>query len=525
MPWVLLILLWTVELFLVQAASSGDEFKVPEALLARKLLRFGLDLAFVTLCVLFLPRWMLVATFAAGVLVYVLGGVYFDHYGRLPRVTLLLDTGEGLAFGSLILDMVQPRMLALFCLLAVAKTGLLLAALRHGFPPSTRIGRRRVATAALSVYLICLMIGQLVYDPFGQMRRWGSSARFAVTYGFTLPVLVETYQTSSSSLLKRALENGKRASDRLTPAEAGIPVRDRLVFLQVESLDWGLMGHMVNGQPVIPNLDRLRRASMVYRVEMPHRNGSADADFVSLMGKLPSPDLVTYKIADYPYAGALPQRLRALGYKSTAVHGVSGHFFNRREGFEKMGFDRLVFAEELLRAGVAARHDRYPWVQDAEMLEFAARDLAASRGRVFQHVITVTSHAPFAELPQAERAQCPRWDDMASRYFCSMRYVDRHVGRYLDALPPDTTVLVYGDHNSTVSGPGYDSGRRGDRDFVPALIHDTSQDLSRLQRSGAAAIDGSLGFVDVVRYLFSQIDRKRTTVPDASASSAETRRR
>ncbi len=504
----LLIVVWTAELWFVQSRALVDPFKNPEALMLRYFWRLGLDVALVTLVALTLPARALHALFVLAFALFCLGGVYLDYYGRMPRLAVLSQSGEGASIAPLIVGMMPAgRTLALLGLLAV-KVGLVHAIGRaRGARAPGRL-TRRVQLAALGTWLALVGIGHATFDPLTNMKRWGTIDRFGMTYGFTIPLVVEAYYARSQSLLQRAKERAEQSTDRLTPVEAPLPAERRVVLLQVESLDWGLLGHLHRGLEVTPNVNALARTSMVYKAEAAHFTGSADADFVAAMAVWPSPDIVTYKIDGYSFASALPHRLAAHGWTSHSFHGVSGTFFSRRDAFAKMGFGERQFREELAALGLPAKYEKYDWIQDAELLEHAAARLRESPPRTLHLVITVTSHSPFKQLPPGEATGCPPEGGIEDAYFCSMRYVDRALGRYFDAIPDGTTLVVYGDHNSSVESSSYRSGREGKRDYVPVLIHSRPGNLAALQRTrGGLADRGELTFVDVMRYVHTHVVR------------------
>ncbi len=510
----LLVLVWTLEVWFAQDALLVPTFKVPEALIQRQLLRLGMNVGVIVVAIYVLPRRALYAFFGAQLVLFILGGIYYDHYGRLPKIAMFATHGgEGAAIWPMIVGMVAPGRVALFGGLFAVKCALARLAKDPERPPVTR----KVVWGGVALWVIMFVVANVTLDPLTKMKRWGTASRYGLTYGFTIPMVVEAYYATNSSFRERALASARASTDRLTPLEPDFPVHDRVVFLQVESLDWGVMDRRVGGVPVTPRLNALKERSLYYKAEAAHFTGSADSDFVALMGVWPSKDICTYKIDDYPFGTALPHTLNQRGFSTASIHGVSGAFFNRRFGFGQMGVSNLMFQEELTASGVEARHAKYNWIQDGELFDFAAGAISKAEGKTFHLVITVTSHSPFKELPKDERSSCANWDDLLDRYFCSMGYVDRGVGRYLDRLPKDTTLVVYGDHNSSISAEGYDSGRRGDRDWVPVMVYNHGEDLSGLQRTrDGVALDGSLTFVDVMRYVHAQILRAHPPVAAAA---------
>ena len=244
---------------------------------------------------------------------------------------------------------------------------------------------------------------------------------------------------------------------------------------------------------------------MTYAIQADKRTGSLDADFTMLMGRAPSADVPTYKIQGYPYGGSLVERLREMGFATTSVHGVSGEFFSRRSAFEEMGFDRLIFREEFERLAAAPVTG---WsVPDDELLQFAAMDFSALSGRQFQLAITHTSQIPFHNYDISLARFFPGSTTIAEKYFDVMHYVDRAIGRYLEALPAETTVVLYGDHVSRVehASLGYRQAHWEESGLVPFMLLETGRNLSPLQRTRETARDGHLTLLDAAQWIKASI--------------------
>jgi phosphoglycerol transferase MdoB-like AlkP superfamily enzyme len=332
--------------------------------------------------------------------------------------------------------------------------------------------------------------------------------RLGAIRGYLGPWFAEWYYLQDDRVLARALELRDEKHDRLTPLESEIPIHKHLVILQAESLDTNILGYRVAGQEVTPFLNKLRAMSMYYRVRSFHVNGSADADFNALTGTRGSDHENTYVIPGYPYENTTPQLLAQAGFACYSFHGASGEFYNRRDSFEKMGFSGIYFQEELqnqfgLKVG--------GWgINDRDLLTAAALEMRQATRPACQFIITLTTHIPYNLLNPAEEEIFKPASSMPQRYINNMRYLDNCLRDYITALGAGTTIMIYADHpTEDESFPECD--RHGDRQYIPCMIYDSDQDLSRLQktRDNPLATDGSLTFVDVVNYLRGQIARQQ----------------
>ena len=498
-----LVLIAAAEAWLVQART----LLAPQAQggmdpIVDRVLRFGFDLLAFGALAGVLPRPLLALAFVANLGFYVFVIVYHDYFQQpLSLLVVLNQRREGAQVTDAGFALLRPWHLIFLGSLAFK---LLLL-----FSASDSTPEWRTGLICLGLYLLALIVVNRVYKPLAKISTWETVGGLGAVYGY-LPAWAAEYACiDNAALLKRALARATEQSDQLTPVETPAPIAERLVFLQVESLDWSVLNFRIRGEEVTPEINRQARRAMTFAVQADKRTGSLDADFTVLMGRPPSADVPTYKIQGYPYGGSLIERLAEMGFATTAVHGVSGEFFSRRPAFDKMGFHRLIFREEfedLAGAPVTG------WaVPDDELLQFAAMDFSAQTGRQFQLAITATSHIPFHNYDRSLARFFPGSTDISESYFDVIHYVDRAVGRFLEALPQETTVVLYGDHVSRVENPalGYRQATWEGVGLVPFLLLETGRDLSRLQRTGEVARAGHLTLLDAVAWVHASLNLLR----------------
>src|SRR5690606_16469841 len=303
--------------------------------------------------------------------------------------------------------------------------------------------------------------------PLQKVRRTVSFGRTGTADGYCWTWAGEGYFLGDR-LLDRAIEVARtRTSNRLAD-EIPLPPSDRVVIVQVESLEDSVVDLEIEGELVMPFLASLREGSLYYKVEAIHDNGSADADFSMLTGVAPSPDVITYRLVGYPYGDTLPKIFARAGYHTQSIHGLYGTFFDRRRVFEgPMGFDEVIFEEELLAHGLP----RGKWgLRDLDVLRYAGDRVRDAEGKLFQFVITLTSHGPFHFLKPEDEELFPGATRVRPRYLNSMRYVDRALREFYERLPEGTLLVIYGDHESATRP----IARREDGsklEAVPYLIH------------------------------------------------------
>ncbi len=500
-----LVLVWTIELFIVQSVTLVyPNANGPRFIFWAPKIRLVLDLLFILTVVIWFRRRLLVGFIVASSLVYLVLVTYEGYFFRpLSLLTVMSNWREGLQLSGFALDLFPKFACAALAATMAVKLGAIYMSRRAALPRSSAwmIGVLLAATC------ITLEGATDLVDPLYKIQSKRGIGRLGAIRGYLLPWLAEWYFVGDQQVLQDAIERRRAPYNRLTPVEADIPIHDKLVILQAESFDYNVLGYKVDGVPVTPFLNSLRSQAMFYRVRAVHNLGSADADFVAVAGVAGSVHQTTYLIPGYPYQNTTPQMLARCGYATYSFHGNTGEFYGRRPAFEKAGFSAIYFREELEgRYGLPANW----WgVADEDVLRFSAQKLRESKEPTCHIVITLTTHTPYNLLPpsQWEIYKHPR--NSFEHYINNMRYLDNCLRDYFVALGKGTTVLLYGDHSTEVSGADFTPSRDGAREYIPCFIYDTDQDLAKLQktRGKPIATNGDLNLVDMVKYLRGQVAR------------------
>jgi hypothetical protein len=488
--------LWVAEITLVQHWTTCPDASVSAArLLKDGCRRAALDLCACAAVVCLLPGWGLAAAFAAWAVaanVLVAYAAYF--HAPLSWPVVANQWREGLAVSDAGIATANWPLVGLMAAACLVKVAIARRIPRH--PPPIR-QRRGLAVACVGLYA-ATAVGLAGYHKPIHSINVGTPEYL---YGYTVAWAAELLCLDEEALLAEALEKARPKSDRLSAVEAPIDLGRHMAVVQVESLDFAVIDARVDGAPVMPFLHGLRDRAMLFSVRPFHATGSSEADFSLLMAATPIGRFNPFQVPGFPYADALPRLARERGYHVAAFHGNTGAFFHRRGAYEQMGFDELFFNEELAP-------QRVNGARDDEVLAFSAGLLAAAQRPTMHFVITITSHTPFNKVPRDRRELFPDARTMTERYIDSMRYVDRSLERYVAALPTGTTVVVYGDHESSVKGYLQD---RAHEDRVPWFIFEKGRDLSGRQRSrdSGLALSGQLTQLDLACYLRDRLAASR----------------
>lgn len=497
---VVLIFAWAIVIFVVQEYTTSSNYPLSLGnAVGSRVVRFTLDMLACGTIVLAVRGWFIhvvVVGWAVSALTVV---VYYEYYAKtLSWTTISHHFAEGLSVGGYALELIHwPS----FSLIVVAAVVLVYLARRTNRGSMPRLKRLNFLMCFGIGWLLFAFVSTLQIDRLKKLKTFGSVDRLAMTHGYFLTWLGEWWYLDADALLLRATEAARIEQNRLTPLEAPVSPGGKLSIVQVESLDYDVLACEVNGQPVMPFLKGLTARSYFYRIATIHRSGSCDADFVMLMNLNPAGDVTPYTVPGFDWSPSLAARVGRNGYRSVFLHGNDRSFFNRGLAIDRMGFDRVLFREELeSRFGLISKH----WGVSDRVLFNTSRDLLIGQsGHVMHFIITLTSHGPFHFLDREDCELFPYASSQREHYLNSMRYVDTQLAAYVHALPPGTVIVLYGDHTSHVEY-GQNRQPRG-REFVPLVIHKVGANLAKLQRTRELGIatSGELTLLDAAGFVWS----------------------
>jgi sulfatase-like protein len=351
------------------------------------------------------------------------------------------------------------------------------------------------------------------------MKGWASPAHLVPRYGYLVVWTFEYFWLRKEELLQEALSARTVKQDRLTLIEGPVALPGNLVLIQAESLAFVILQESVRGGEITPFLNRISGESMVFKIQAIHMNGSCDADFTLLHSRMPGQSVATYRIPHYPQQHTLPLKARACGMPMTFLHGQKGEMYNRRGVFKSMGFEDVLFSEEMKRSYETEATPR-GGVPDHTVFEIAQRLLATGNGFKVQLIVTVSCHAPFGDLPRDFRSEfsvAPGDYDM--RYFNSVRYFDGALEEFVGRTPDGTTFVIFGDHEPPGVAVGAPIAKGKRVEYVPGIVYQKGLNLASRQKTPKSfALSGELTMLDLATWIHSWFD---TAIALRECDSAE----
>ncbi|MEL7444800.1 MAG: sulfatase-like hydrolase/transferase [Pseudomonadota bacterium] len=168
----------------------------------------------------------------------------------------------------------------------------------------------------------------------------------------------------------------------------------------------------------------------------------------------------------------LPGRMRQAGYSTHAYHSFEGPFFDRATWYPGIGFDRTVFAKDMIKAGAEPCGGVFPGACDRDIPEQLARQLKAETGPQFVYWLTVNSHLPVPTEANLKVDRCERVSGelardfpMICRQFALWQDMEKALAReVLQPGFPPTDFLIVGDHMP----PYFETRHR--REFAPDRV-------------------------------------------------------
>src|SRR5690606_38193470 len=220
--------------------------------------------------------------------------------------------------------------------------------------------------------------------------------------------------TLDEAALRRLLDT----VDIQTRPVAKDAVRPDIVVILSESMfDPRRLNGMATLPDAIPNVRAAIAAGHGGGMKVPTLGGGTVRTEFEILTGMP---MDAFPQAPYPYVslvrGKVPGLVREAarhGYRSVAIHGNAGSFWNRQSAYDALGFDRFITRDEFPKD--APRDGRY--FSDSVMTDLILRELANTSADHPALVmgISIEAHGPYRHDTEANQAERDAIDRKSTR--------------------------------------------------------------------------------------------------------------
>jgi len=406
-----------------------------------------------------------------GVLLLLVFGdlIYLRYFGNILPVLALGSGGQLWDVRDIIVKYTRGRDAWLLLVFSVS------VALSFVWPKPPKADAPLALRGALDLLMACTCVAFLA--PLSPLvQRWMDSDRSWRVLNGTDAVqdsgIVVAHVKEIARSIRDARQHGSISADEFEKLRkyhelrAELPTDDpdfglargtNLLILQVEAMQKWVIGARERGQELTPFMNRLRdRAWFFDRLyDETGDSSTSDAEYMVLNSQFPIPQGSVAFRRDENHFVTILHSFKDAGYTTFAGHAYAAGMWNRAVLYPRYGFDQTAFRDEL------GEGPKLGWgIGDKLFFQRVMPHLVAAKKPSASLLITLTSHSPYQYVPIAER----KLDIGAIEgsefggYLHSMRYDDEAIEQLFDqlqktGLSSNTTVVIYGDHDSRMKFP------------------------------------------------------------------------
>jgi len=256
-----------------------------------------------------------------------------------------------------------------------------------------------------------------------------------------------------SGVTQEKIDKIKGTANTTTPNQWAETAGKNIIVIQLEAFQNFLLGLKFDGEEVTPNLNALMKESMYFPnfYQMVGQGNTSDAEFVvNTSFYIPPHGAASVEYVEKALP-SLPKLLEQSGYLTTTFHTNDVTFWNRKELYAALGFDRYFDKSYFGDADpvALASSDEVLYSKTAAELE----KLQRSKQLFYAQLITLSSHYPFNIPRDKIHIQLPaRYQgSFVGQYIQAENYTDYALGLFMNQLKQDglwdnSVFVIYGDH-------------------------------------------------------------------------------
>jgi lipoteichoic acid synthase len=389
--------------------------------------------------------------------------IYFRYFGNLISAPALLGVGQ---VGAVLPSALDNVRLSDAWMVANAFLALVVIADASRWPAAAVMGLGRRVRLGVAVCLAGIAAAGAVLSwvsPPIRLDQRFSHLAIAQEYGLFAYHAIDLYEYIDLTLWRPPVEpnveaqvvkwfRDTRAARAASGPLAGALAGRSVIVIVVESLQAFAAELDVDGQPVMPNLRRLRKEGLWFnRVLDQSADGrTSDTELMLATSLLPLDDgAAAFRYPTNQFV-TLPGALKRAGYETVFAVPFAPAFWNRATTYRSFGFANALFQDHFTPG------PRVGWgLNDRDFLAQMAARFATMPRPFYATLITLSLHHPYESLPsEFKLGQLGRHEATPlGNYLHAMRFFDAALGSFVDELERSgvlnqTLLVVLGDHDA-----------------------------------------------------------------------------
>ncbi|WP_338044370.1 LTA synthase family protein [Paenibacillus pinistramenti] len=410
-------------------------------------------------------------------LIYFAVLMYYKYYGVIPTYHTLQQADKITHVGESTYSLIAPYYLFIF----VDLIFFILFMFRPKYIRQWKIkGMKRMSTTALMI-ITAVSVALCVFNIWpnhSSMNELKKAESMGILNYEVYSILADSTEPEeiidASSITQKSIDQVKGVTEPASPKYFGADKGKNLIVVQMESFQNFLIGLKIDGQEVTPNINKLVKETTYFNNFYTNAGSgtTSDAEFVvNTSFFAPKNEPATSSNYMKKSLPSLPKLMENNGYFTATFHTNSVDFWNRKDLYKAVGFDKFYdqsfFGDD----------DHIAFGSSDEVL-FAKTvpelsKLDAQSQPFYSMVISMSAHHPFRIPEEKYKMKLPEeyQGTLLGDYIQAQNYADYAMGQFIDKLKAsglwdDSLIVFYGDHQGL---PMYTLSS-GEKDQIASLI-------------------------------------------------------
>ena len=379
-------------------------------------------------------------------------GIYYNYFARFPTVFNLSELGEAANVKG-VGGLFSPSYLLYYIDIPVLFISFIASSwIRKQFHGKSSVKRPALALLLLITLVTSVTLFTTKDIAFASDREKVAKFGFA---GYQTMTIVDAVKSDLSAKFVKAPTKDAAAIAAESKSEFfGAAKGKNVIIIQLEAFQNFLLNKKVGGVEITPNLNKLLGETIYFdrAISQISQGNTSDAEFLTNTSIYPMANAAAFKTAtDKDYYG-LPEILKADGgYFSATFHANTASFWNRKNMYPVLGFDKFYDVTDIGKTDVIGIG---PSDEVTYKKVISEMEKYRTEGKPFYtHIITLSGHFPY-KIPESRKSLTipPSYMDCeAANYLNAASYTDKALGTLIEGLKTaglydDSLIVLYGDH-------------------------------------------------------------------------------